>query len=125
MEGPPLGPGGEDITWPDQVAPGGRKASSTRKIKPQTSNLCGLRTRLKTVEILGNPIFSRGHTYLSGTWGENKVQRWAGCFQVGVFTREMVSTQRVEGIHRWTKECHPNKRKKLNDFFDALIVIVG
>ena len=39
MEGPPLGPGGEDITWPDQVAPRGRNASSTRKIKPQTSNL--------------------------------------------------------------------------------------
>ena len=39
MEGPPLGPGGEDITWPDQVAPRGRKASSTRKINPQTSNL--------------------------------------------------------------------------------------
>ena len=39
MEGPPLGPGGEDFTWPDQVAPRGRKASSTRKIKPQTSNL--------------------------------------------------------------------------------------
>ena len=39
MEGPPLGPGGEDITWPDQVAPRGQKASSTRKIKPQTSNL--------------------------------------------------------------------------------------
>ena len=39
MEGPPLGPGGEDITWPDQVAPRGRKASSTRKIKRQTSNL--------------------------------------------------------------------------------------
>ena len=38
MEGPPLGPGGENITWPDQVAPRGRKASSTRKIKPQTSN---------------------------------------------------------------------------------------
>ena len=38
MEGPPLGPGGEDITWPDQVAPRCRKASSTRKIKPQTSN---------------------------------------------------------------------------------------
>ena len=29
----------EDITWPDQVAPRGRKASSTRKIKPQNSNL--------------------------------------------------------------------------------------
>ena len=42
MEGPPLGPGGEDITWPDQVAPCGRKASSTRKIKPQTSNLSTL-----------------------------------------------------------------------------------
>ena len=39
MEGPPLGPGGEDITWPNQVAPRGRKASSTHKIKPQTSNL--------------------------------------------------------------------------------------
>ena len=38
MKGPPLGPGGEDITWPEQVAPRGRKASSTRKIKPQTSN---------------------------------------------------------------------------------------
>ena len=39
MKGPPLGPSGEDITWPDQVACRGRKASSTRKIKPQTSNL--------------------------------------------------------------------------------------
>ena len=39
MEGPPLGPGAEDITWPDQVAPRGRKASSIRKIKPQISNL--------------------------------------------------------------------------------------
>ena len=38
MKGPPLGPGGEDITWPDQVASRGRKASSTRKMKPQTSN---------------------------------------------------------------------------------------
>ena len=44
MEGPPLGPGGEDITWPDQVAPRGQKASSTRKIKPQTSNLASLHT---------------------------------------------------------------------------------
>ena len=45
MEGPPLGPGGEDITWPDQVAPRGRKASSTRKIKPQTSNLKPMHAR--------------------------------------------------------------------------------
>ena len=35
MKGPPLGPGGEDITWPDQVAPRSRKASSTRNLKPQ------------------------------------------------------------------------------------------
>ena len=39
MKGAQLGPGGEDITRPNQVAPRGRKASSTRKIKPQTSNL--------------------------------------------------------------------------------------
>ena len=39
MMGPPLGPGGEDITWPDQVAPRGRTASSTRNLKPQTSDL--------------------------------------------------------------------------------------
>ena len=39
MKGPPLGPGEEDITWPDQVAPRSRKAFSTRKIKPQTWNL--------------------------------------------------------------------------------------
>ena len=39
MKGPPLGAGGEEITWPDQVAPWGQKASSTRKIQPQTSNL--------------------------------------------------------------------------------------
>ena len=33
MKGPALG--GEDITWPDQVAPRGRGAPSTRNIKPQ------------------------------------------------------------------------------------------
>ena len=41
MKGPPIGSGGEDITWPDQVGSRGRKASSTRKIKHQTSNLSG------------------------------------------------------------------------------------
>ena len=35
--GCPLGPAGEDITLPDQVPPRGGKASSTRKIEPQTS----------------------------------------------------------------------------------------
>ena len=41
MKGHPLGPGGEDITWPDQVAPRGRKAFSTQNVKPQTTNLSG------------------------------------------------------------------------------------
>ena len=39
MKGPRLGPGGEDITWPDQVAPRGRRTSGTRNVKPQTSSL--------------------------------------------------------------------------------------
>ena len=39
MKGPPLGPCGEDITWPDQVTPRSRQASSTRNLKTQTSNL--------------------------------------------------------------------------------------
>ena len=38
MKGPSLGPGGRDITWPDQVALWGRKASNTCNLKPQTSN---------------------------------------------------------------------------------------
>ena len=33
MKHPPLGPGGEDITWPDQVAPRGRRTPSTQKFK--------------------------------------------------------------------------------------------
>ena len=37
MKGPPLGPRGEDITWPDQVALWGRRTSSTRNPRPQTS----------------------------------------------------------------------------------------
>ena len=55
MEGPPLGPGGEDITWPDQVAPRGRKASSTRKIKPQTSNHFLADIPLTCAGMLGRP----------------------------------------------------------------------
>ena len=47
MKGPPLGLGGEDVTWRDQVAPWGRKASSTRKAKPQTSNLVQMDLKLK------------------------------------------------------------------------------
>ena len=57
MEGPPLGPGGEDITWPDQVAPRGRKTSSTCKIKPQTSNLDALIG--ESSEVLAKEAFQR------------------------------------------------------------------
>ena len=62
MEGPPLGPGGEDITWPDQVAPRGRKASSTRKIKPQNSNLHTTSTvPLKRISHMGGVGLLVGH----------------------------------------------------------------
>ena len=56
LKGPPVEPGGEDITWLDQVAPRGRKASSTRKIKHQTSNIlsvCGLTGTPERVSLLG------------------------------------------------------------------------
>ena len=39
MKGPQLDSSGEDITLPDQVAPGGQRAPSTRNLKPQNSNL--------------------------------------------------------------------------------------
>ena len=38
-EGRPTRLGGEDITWPYQVAPRSRRAPSIRKTKPQTPNL--------------------------------------------------------------------------------------
>ena len=46
MKSPPLGPGEEDNILPDQVAPRGRKASSTRNLKPQTSKFSGCRDPL-------------------------------------------------------------------------------
>ena len=39
MKEPPVGPGGQEITWDDQVAPRSRQTPSTCKNKPQTSNL--------------------------------------------------------------------------------------
>ena len=57
--------------------------------------------------------------------GGDKVRKWARCFQVGVFTRGIVSTQRVEGIHRWIKEGRLNRKKKLWQLFEALMVIVS
>ena len=37
MRGPPLGPGRDNITWPNQVGLRSQMASSTRKINPQTA----------------------------------------------------------------------------------------
>ena len=76
MEGPPLGPGGEDITWPDQVAPRGRKASSTRKIKPQTSNLGDY-----GLDISGLAAHPTAFRYFAGTVGvrvDYLVPCWCG-----------------------------------------------
>ena len=75
MEGPPLGPGGEDITWPDQVAPRGRKASSTRKIKPQTSNHSG-NSPPETMGHVGTTLFATfasGHTLNSEIPGSKRI----------------------------------------------------
>ena len=78
MEGPPLGPGGEDITWPDQVAPRGQKASSTRKIKPQTSNLNRVWVGWKSVPY---PY------YRSACWHDShKHQQWSA-FRTSVQSR--------------------------------------
>ena len=59
-EGPPHGHGGEDFTWPDQVAPRGRKASSTRNLKTQTSNL---KRKIQVIECF--LIFSE--------WGKTRI----------------------------------------------------
>ena len=78
MEGPPLGPGGEDITWPHQVAPRGRKASSTRKTKPQTSKFKQIRSAEASIgrrmdhtsahpPATGNHTANGGHTYTGRT----------------------------------------------------------
>ena len=48
MKGPPLCPGGGNITWPDQVALLAQTASSTRKIKSQTCNLKAASARQAT-----------------------------------------------------------------------------
>ena len=72
MEAPPLGPSGEDITWPDQVAPRGRKASSTRKIKPQTSNLFDW--------VQGNMLVSQGKVLSPGNEGSMAVIVYVSIF---------------------------------------------
>ena len=59
MTGPPLGPGGEDITWIDQVAPRGerRLVPAKSNLQPRTSNLKpSLRSLGPEVSIHGNLI---------------------------------------------------------------------
>ena len=73
MKGPPLGPGGEDMTWPDQVAPRGRKASSTRKIKPQTSNVIAS----ERDSGLGFPLVETHHTLAKWTLHASLSCEWS------------------------------------------------
>ena len=80
MKGSPLGPGGEDITWPDQVAPRGRRTSSTRNLKPQTSN----RTRNIFDEIHQNSKYPHCN---QGTTGSNPQHE-------GLQSKEIVYQQR-------------------------------
>ena len=61
MKGLRLRCAGEHITWLDQVVPWGRKASSTRDLKPQTSNLELLNLRFlvgatRAVNRAGHPV---------------------------------------------------------------------
>ena len=49
MKGPQLGCVRQEITWPDQVAPRGRKASSILDLNPQTSNCSGQWTSCNTL----------------------------------------------------------------------------
>ena len=89
MEGPPLGPGGEDITWPDQVAPRGRKASSTRKIKPQTSN--------RILPARGASGVGRSPTHNRLSLGRTTGSRYplaVGAGAVGVGTRHLPQSAR-------------------------------
>ena len=65
MKGPELGPRGEDITWPDQMTPRGRRTPSSRRVKPQTSNLSGSGSHAPT----GRGPCGRGGLVPGGVWG--------------------------------------------------------
>ena len=60
------------MTWPDQVPPRGQNASSTRKVKPQTSNLTS--TSARSGEQPGKPITAtntaRGEGGTQGNTGD-------------------------------------------------------
>ena len=47
MKSPPLGLGGEDITWPDQVAPGAedRLVPAKTNLIPQTSKVASVQPK--------------------------------------------------------------------------------
>ena len=104
---PHLGPGGEDFTWPDQVAPRGQKASSTRKIKPQTSNLKNNRQQHRT------PASARGareHHTESNDAGTPAQHRTRGATKQEAPRNTAQGSQTragwfVEGSHRCTGVC--------------------
>ena len=85
MKGPSLGPAWEDINWPDKVAPRDQKASSTREIKPQTSNLKYLvhdiwttKEELATLLHPSTPEAREGDTQLGAflTTRRHQLQEW-------------------------------------------------
>ena len=84
MEAPPLGSGGKGITWPDQVAPRGRKASSTCKIKPQTSNLDCVQARLSTVAFMAPGDVCHGS---EAAWSGSDQRPWGTAPAAGLVGR--------------------------------------
>ena len=60
---------------------------------------------------VADPEFAAARDYSIPTWGGDKVQKKARCFQLGVFTQHIVSTQLVDGILHWTKEGWLNRLK--------------
>ena len=107
MEGPPLGPGGEDITWPEEVAPGGRKASSTRKIKRQTSNL------QKRVQYVGH-VLQNGQIFPSPAKTEG-VWQW----QHGIITTAK-QLKGLLGLVGWHQVYIPKFAEMAAPFMDTL-----
>ena len=71
MRGPPLGPGGEDITRHDRVAPRGRRTSGTQK--RQTSNLKPSAARMSEYACDLEYLFSRMNVY---SYGPTKPHLW-------------------------------------------------
>ena len=80
----------EDITWPNQVAPRGQKASPTRKIKPQTSNLYDMYLGDEYLETFTASVDVKGafpntpHRFIEEVWRQLGLP---SCKFVGLYLR--------------------------------------